>query len=177
MNAILRALIGAPRAALWGERHVGLRLFAPASTLFALAVLLLAFQSALHASPRGLGLLADFRTDGCLGNHGAQPAFAGILVLQLTAVQVAAVQQFAVTHKDTDGNGTQAFQGGIVKPANVHRADAENGGGAGLVDMLTTRATGGGEAPFHVLRTNPRATTQIDGPGWTPRLGRWRWRA
>jgi hypothetical protein len=43
--------------------------------------------------------------------------------------------------------------------------------------MLTARATSGGEAPFHVLRTNPRATTQIDGPGWTPRLGRWRWRA
>ena len=105
MNAILRALIGAPRAALLGERHVGLRLFAPASTLFALAVLLLAFQSALHASPRGLGLLANFRTDGCLGNHGAQPAFARILVLQLTAVQVAAIQQFAVTHKDTDGDG------------------------------------------------------------------------
>ncbi len=105
MNAILGALIGAPRAALLGERHVGLRLFAPASTLFALAVLLLAFQSALHASPRGLGLLADFRADGGLGNHGAQPAFACIFILQLTAVQVASVQQFSVTHQDTDGDG------------------------------------------------------------------------
>ena len=105
MNAILRALIGAPRAAILGEYHVGLRLFAPASTLFARAVLLLAFQSALDASPCGLGLLADFRADGCLGNHGAQPAFARIFVLQLTAVQVASVQQFSVTHQDTDGDG------------------------------------------------------------------------
>ena len=112
-----------------------------------------------------------------MGNHGAEPALARILVLQLAAVQVAAVQQFAVTHKDTDGNGTKAFQGGIVKTADVHGADAENGGGAGLVDMLTTWAPGGGEAPLHVLRTNPRATPQINRPGWSPRLGRWRWGA
>jgi hypothetical protein len=43
--------------------------------------------------------------------------------------------------------------------------------------VLTTRATCGGEAPFHVLRTNPRATPQIDRPGRTPRLGWWRWGA
>jgi len=150
---------------------------APASALFALAVLLLAFQSALDASPCGLGLLADFGTDGCLGNHGAEPAFARILVLQLAAVQVTAVQQFAVTHKDADGNGTQAFQGGIVKTADVHCADTENGGRAGFVDMLTTRAPSGSEAPLHVLRTNPRAASQIDRPGWPPRLGRGRWGA
>jgi hypothetical protein len=43
--------------------------------------------------------------------------------------------------------------------------------------MLTTWAPGGGEAPLHVLRTNPRATPQINRPGWSPRLGRWRWGA
>lgn len=105
MNAISAALIGQRWAATLVEHDVELRLFAPASTLFARAVLLLAFQSALDASPCGLGLLADFRADGCLGNHGAQPAFACIFVLQLTAVQVAAVQQFSVTHQDTDGDG------------------------------------------------------------------------
>jgi hypothetical protein len=43
--------------------------------------------------------------------------------------------------------------------------------------MLTAWATSGGEAPFHVLRTNPRAASQINRPGWSPRLGRWRWGA
>lgn len=53
------------------DKDFASRIFAPAAPLLALCVLLLSFQPALNAAPGGFGFLADFRADGCLGDHGS----------------------------------------------------------------------------------------------------------
>ena len=150
-------------------------LVAPASALFALGILLLALKSALDAAPSWLGLLADFGSDGGLRDHGAQSPLARFAILQLAAVQVTAVEQLSVANQNADGDSAQTFEGRIVKTADVHCADPENGGGAGLVYVLTAGTAGGCEAPLHVLRANPCAAPKIDRPGRSPWLRRWRW--